>query len=80
MQNEPSTFEPFLDLESDVNAALVKYPYGYAEFQGSRFGRERYAKMFLEMVIADRAKKPKADLKEIADKLRLIAAALEITL
>jgi hypothetical protein len=45
---------PFLDLDSDANAALVRYPCGYAEFQGSRFGRERYARMFLEMIIKDR--------------------------
>lgn len=36
-----------LDLEFDANVALVRFPYGYAEFGGARIGRERRARLFM---------------------------------
>lgn len=42
-------FKMELDLTSDVNSALVRMPYGYAEFGGTRVARVRRARMFMAM-------------------------------
>ena len=41
---------PRINLEIDVNVAIVQYKYGFAEFHGSRSKREKYAKLFLELI------------------------------
>ena len=46
-----SDFEEFpkmllMEDPADPNVAYVKWPYGYAEVHGSRYGRDRNARLF----------------------------------
>ena len=47
-------FVVVVDTTTDVNEAIVRWPYGGASFAGSRHGREHYAQQFAIWVTMDR--------------------------
>ena len=58
------TYAVFMEDPEDPNVAYVKWPYGYAEVHGSRYGRDRNARLF-----AAALRKLALDLTTLADRI-----------